>query len=241
MKSSGHDILVFEDRPSDSPFVDRIWRSHSEDGGTFQSIASPNWEMAVTRHEGRISLNLRGPETRATTADCPAQGEWLGIRFKLGTLMPLFPAGDLRDRRDVTLPEATSRSFWLNGSAWEYPDFENAETFVKRLVHAGLIAVDRSVDAAIRGHAQKLSVRTAQRRFLRVTGIPRSAILQIERARRATILLKRGVSIPDTACEAGYFDQAHLTRSVKRLIGQTPAQIARAERQLSFLYNTNPA
>ena len=88
-------------------------------------------------------------ETKATTADCPADGEWLGIRFKLGTFMPLLPAGDLRDRRDVTLPEASSRSFWLNGSAWEYPDFENAETFVKRLVHDGLIAVDPSVAEAL--------------------------------------------------------------------------------------------
>ncbi|MGH9628219.1 MAG: hypothetical protein ACRD7E_07755 [Bryobacteraceae bacterium] len=29
----------------------------------------------------------------------------------------------------------------------------------------------------------------------------------------------------DVAYEAGYFDQAHLTRSLKRLIGQTPADI----------------
>jgi AraC-like DNA-binding protein len=51
--------------------------------------------------------------------------------------------------------------------------------------------------------------------------------------------LKQGVSILDTVYEAGYFDQAHLTRSLKHLIGQTPAQIIRAEQQLSFLYNTD--
>jgi len=42
--------------------------------------------MVVTRHEGRTSLTVRGPETRATTADFPAYGEWFAIRFKLGTL-----------------------------------------------------------------------------------------------------------------------------------------------------------
>jgi AraC-like DNA-binding protein len=231
-------FLIFEDRPSDSPFVERIWRSHSERAGTFHSIAACHWEMAVTRHEGKTFLTVRGPETKATTADCPADGEWLGIRFKLGTFMPLLPAGALRDRRDVTLPEATSRSFWLNGSAWEYPDFENAETFVKRLVHDGLIAADPSVDAALRGQAQAPSRRTAQRHFLQATGITHSTIRQIERARHATNLLKQGVSILDAVYEAGYFDQAHLTRSLKRLIGQTPAQIIRAEQQLSFLYNT---
>ena len=138
----------------------------------------------------------------------------------------------------MTLPEATSRSFWLNGSAWEYPDFENAETFVKRLVHDGLIAADPSVDAALRGQSKALSILTAQRHFLQATGITHSTIRQIERARHATNLLKQGVSILDAVYEAGYFDQAHLTRSLKRLIGQTPAQIIRAEQQLSFLYNT---
>ena len=44
----------------------------------------------------------------------------------------------------------------------------------------------------------------------------------------------------DTVYEAGYFDQAHLTRSVKTLIGQTPVQIGQGRQQLSFLYKTTP-
>jgi AraC-like DNA-binding protein len=40
-------------------------------------------------------------------------------------------------------------------------------------------------------------------------------------------LLQQGVSILDTVYEVGYADQAHMTRSLKRLIGQTPTQIAR--------------
>jgi hypothetical protein len=45
--------------------------------------------MVVTRLRGRVSLTVRGPETKATMADCPVQGEWLGVLFKLGTFMPL--------------------------------------------------------------------------------------------------------------------------------------------------------
>jgi len=170
--------------------------------------------------------------------NCPAEGEWLGIRFKLGTLMPQLPAGGLRDRRDITLAEATSRSFWLNGSAWEYPDFDNAETFVNRLVHDGLIAFDLSVKAALQGQRQEISMRSTQRRFLQTTGLTHSTIRQIERARYATNLLKQRVSIPETVYRAGYYDQAHLTRSLKRFIGQTPLEIVRADRQLSYLYKT---
>jgi AraC-like DNA-binding protein len=231
-------FIVFEDRPSDSPFVERVWRCHSERAGTFHSMAASHWEIVVTRHRGKTFLTVRGPETKATIADCPAEGEWVAIRFKLGTFMPLLPARDLSDRRDVTLPEVTSRSFWLNGSAWEYPDFENAETFVKRLLRDGLIAVDSVVDGALQGQRQELSIRSAERHFLQATGMTQGTIRQIERARRATNLLKEGVSILDTAYRAGYFDQAHLTRSLKHFIGQTPGQIIRAESQLSFLYKT---
>jgi methylphosphotriester-DNA--protein-cysteine methyltransferase len=65
---------------------------------------------------------------------------------------------------------------------------------------------------------------------------------QIERARYATLLLRCGVSIPDAAHQAGYFDQPHLTRSIKQFIGHTPAELLDEDRsdQLSFLYKTQP-
>jgi helix-turn-helix protein len=233
-------FLSFDDRLSDSPFVERIWSCRSDRAGVFLSVAASHFEMAVTRHRGKTFLTLRGPETKATTADCPAEGEWLGIRFKLGTFMPQLTPGHLLDRNDVTLPDATSHSFWLNGSAWEYPNIENAETFVKRLVQKGIIARDSAVAAARRGREQALSLRSAQRHFMRATGLTHCTVRQIERARHATNLLKEGVSILDTVHEAGYFDQAHLTRSLKYRIGQTPAEIIRGKHQLSFLYKTSP-
>src|SRR5262245_28735409 len=231
-------FLVFDDRSSDSPFVERVWRCHSERAGRFLSVASSHWEMVVTRHKGTTILTVRGPETKATAIDCPAEGEWLGIRFRLGTFMPQLPVANLLDRQDVNLP-ATGRSFWLNGSAWEYPDFENVEAFVARLVKRDLIARDRAVEDALRGVSSALSTRSVQRHFLQATGMTHSTFRQIERARYATNLLKQGVSILDVVHEAGFFDQAHLTRSLKRLIGQTPAKIVGREEQLSFLYKTS--
>jgi AraC-like DNA-binding protein len=68
------------------------------------------------------------------------------------------------------------------------------------------------------------------------TGMTRSTIRQIERARHATDLLQRGASILHVAHDLGYADQAHLTRSMTRFIGQTPAQVARGAAQLSLLY-----
>jgi AraC-like DNA-binding protein len=234
-------LFTFEDRPSDSPFVERIWHAHSERAGSFLSVAASHWEMVVTRQHGQTFLTVRGPETRATPLDCSADGEWLGIRFKLGTVMPHLPASHLVDG-GVNLPDAGSRSFWLHGSAWQFPNFEDADTFVDRLVRDGLLIREPVVQAALQNQLTDLSLRTAQRHFLRATGLTHSAVRQIERARYATTLLRQGRAILDVVYEAGYFDQPHLTRALKRFIGLTPAQLMDRGRdvQLSFLYKTAP-
>jgi AraC-like DNA-binding protein len=233
-----HRLLTIEDRASDSPFVERIWTARSEHAGEFLSVVAGHWEMVVTRLHRHAFLTVRGPETRATPADCPYDGDWVAVRFKLGTFWPAFLPGTLRDRRDVTLPGASTRSFWLNGSAWEYPTYENADTFVARLVHKGVIGRDPIVERVIDGGRHRVSKRSAQRRFARATGISYAAYRTIERARYATNLLREGVPIIDVVQRAGYYDQPHLTRSFNYLIGQTPSEVARATRQLSFLYKT---
>jgi AraC-like DNA-binding protein len=232
-------FIVFDDnRPSDSPFIERVWRCHSERAGTFVSVATSHWDLVVTRLRGALTVTLKGPETKAREAFCPADGEWLGIRFKAGTFIPELPLSRLVDG-DLDLP-SSRRAFRLDGRAWEYPSFENAETFVARLARAGLVARDTAVAAALDGDVHALSRRSAQRHFLHATGMSHVAHRQIERARHAANLLRAGVSIGDTIDEAGFFDQAHLTRSLGRLIGLTPAKLAREERQLSCLYKTAP-
>ena len=60
-------MLIFdEDRPSDSPFIERVWRCHSEGAAPFLSIAASRCELVVSRFEGKITMTMRGPETRAT-------------------------------------------------------------------------------------------------------------------------------------------------------------------------------
>jgi len=235
-------LFTIEDRLSDSPFVDRIWRAQSERTGSFRSIAMSGWDMVVSRYKDRTYMTVRGPETKATLLPVTIVGtEFFGIRFKVGTVMPHLPASSLVDE-DVNLPDASSKSFWLNGSAWEFPTYENADTFVDRLVRKGLLARDPVIETALQGQLKDLSVRTARRHFLRTTGLSQSAIRKIERARYATILLQEGMSILDVVYEAGYYDQPHLTRSLKYFIGQTPAQIMQenATEQLSLLYKTEP-
>jgi hypothetical protein len=219
----------FEERLAESPLVESIWRTRSEGlgGSAFISQAVSHWEIVITKQQGNISLTLRGPETLATTAPVPAEAEFVGIQFKPGSFMPHLPNFRLVDN-SLNLPQASSKAFWLAGSAWQFPDYENADTFVDRLVRAGLVAQDEQVAAAIQGHLPKeLSLRSLQRRFLRATGLTQTTLYQIERARQAATLLEQGCSILDTVEQVGYSDQPHLTRALHRFIGQTPAQLLR--------------
>lgn len=202
--------LEFEERFSDSPYVERIWRTQSEACGSFTSIPSNHWMMVVTRIHGTITLDIQGPETKPTSAICPAGGDWLGIVFQFGTFMPRFPIHKIING-SVVLPEAGYQTFWLYGELWQFPTYENADTFVERLVRQELIVRESAVNALLRDQVNKQALRSAQRHFQRATGFTFGQARQIERARCATSLLQQGVSVQDTIYELDYFDQSHLT------------------------------
>ena len=99
--------------------------------------------------------------------------------------------------------------------------------FVDRLVRRGILVRDPVIEAVMHGRTPDVPIRSLQHRFSRATGLARKTIQQIERARSAVSLLERGTPVADAALELGYFDQAHLTNSLKRFVGRTPARIAR--------------
>ena len=234
-------IFEFEERASDSPLVKRIWRTRNERPGIFTSLAASHRELVVMRHQGRLQLTLRGPETQATAVHCAIEAEWFGIILKLGTYLPHLPDGTRPDG-SLDLPQATDTRFWLHGAAWQYPTYDNADAFVARLVREGLLVRDSLVEAVLRQQPQALSPRRVQHRFVRATGLSQGTIRQIERARYATTLLQDGVPILETVVRAGYADQAHLTRSLKHFIGQTPARLLRPDHSAStsLLFKTDP-
>lgn len=231
--------IYYELLPSDSPYIERVWHSRSENINRFTSIGFSQLDLVFTRQRGQTAVSLHGPETRASSAPVPEDAEFFGIIFRLGVHMPHLPIGTLVDC-GASLPNATNRSFWLNGSAWEIPTFDNAEAFIDRLVRREVLVREPTVDEVIRGVPSHMSLRSIQRRFLNATGLTYRTIQQIERARAAAIRLREGSSILDTTYDLGYFDQAYLTKSLRHFIGQTPTQLTNVQRaeQLSLLYKT---
>ena len=220
------ELFEFEHRAPETPFVEVIWRTRSVPTEYFRSVAVPHWEIVVTRQRGEMALSVRGPETRASIARIPQHAEFLGITFRHGAFMPRLPSEQLVDG-GVTLPRAGRSSFWLDGSAWQIPDFETADVFVDRLVRAGLLVRDPMVECALTGQPLALSPRSIQRRVRRATGLTRAAIRGIARADEAAELLSGGRSINDVVALLEFADQAHLTRALRRMLGETPAQLAR--------------
>jgi hypothetical protein len=178
------------------------------------------------RQRGNARLLVVGPWSTSGIASWKGGAEILWIKFRLGAFMPHLPIRGFRDV-ETALPEAASNSFWLNGSAWQYPNYENVETFANRLARGDALVRDPLVDDVLAGRPPELASRTVRHRFLRATGLPQGHIQQFERAQRAAALLQQGASILDTVYNEGYFDQPHLTRSLRQFTGRTPAQILR--------------
>ena len=233
--------LEIDVRPSDAPLVDCVWRGRST-GGVLTSVASSHWHLVVSEVGGQVDVSVHGPESRPVTGPLPPEGAWVGIRFRLGVMLQDVAIPHLVDG-GMVLPEASRRSFWWQGGTWERPTYENAEGLVERLAREELIGREPLVDDALHGRAGSVSLRTLQRRFYSATGQARRAVRQIEQARRAAVRLREGVTPADVTHELGYYDQPHLTRSMRRYLGGTPAELADPgrEEELSLLYKTDAA
>ncbi len=216
--------LTAKERLSDSPYVEKIIHGYTTSTGSSIRPSEIHWHMVFVKEHGNLHPLVVGPLTSAGVANWGAGGEILWIKFKLGTFMPNLAIKNFMDK-EIAMPEAASQqSFWLNSSTWDVPSFENADTFVDQLVRDGALTYDPLVDAALQNQLPDMASRTVRHRFLRATGLTQSHIQQFERAQQAAALLKQGVPILDTVFEAGYFDQPHLTRSLKRFLGITPAR-----------------
>lgn len=220
--------MIHDERFSDSPYIEKIMRGWTVSDGASIRPAEVNWHMVFAKYNGRIRSLVGGVWTTAGVAAWKEGAEILWIKFKLGTFMPHLPVRDFLDA-EAHLPEASSTSFWLKGSAMQFPDYENVEAFVGRLVREDVLVHDPVVNALLQGQPNETPSRTVRHRFLRATGWTQSHIRQVERAQQATKLLRQGVPILDTVFQLGYFDQPHLTRSLKKFTGHTPTQFLRLD------------
>lgn len=216
--------LRFETRGSDSPWIDTVWTCTSEQVAEMTSVAAVCWGLVFWEREGRAYAGISGPETRTSTAPVPEGATFVGIEFVVGTSLRVLPTPALVDG-GAELPDATRRTFRLDGVRWETPGPDDAEAFVGRLVRSGAVVRDPLVTEVRRGYRPGVSGRTVERRFRAATGLTQGAVRQIERVRKASALLAGGVPFAEVVSRLAYFDEPHLARALRRYIGRTARQL----------------
>jgi AraC-like DNA-binding protein len=176
-----------------------------------------------------------GARSTAATVDV-ANREWtICIRFAPGALSRLtdVSARELADR-SLAVSDVFSSHTLTN---LELGDDAPEPVVVRALLEltrracrtraAGSFSLD-SLSAVQRVAALAVSLQTPARslreRAYREVGLSPKRILRVLRLHRALIAARRpGSSWSGVACAAGYADQAHLTREMQALVGETPS------------------
>jgi AraC-like DNA-binding protein len=178
------------------------------------------------------SLVVAGPATGHVIVDLPAGAASMGVRFRIGAAGAALgvPAGELLDAT-VALEDLwgadgeriAERVGDAGTAAAQLPALAAAVT--ERV--AG--APDRLVRAAATGvarHELGIGDRQLRRRFGDAVGYGPKTLERILRFQRFLILAEGSPhDLARLALEAGYADQAHLTRECSRLAGLPPAAL----------------
>jgi methylphosphotriester-DNA--protein-cysteine methyltransferase len=171
-------------------------------------------------------LIVAGPATGPMVSDVPAGTPVFGVRFRLGAAGAALglPASELAD---------------ANVELWDGLDERVAEGGLPALLAAVRKRVREPVDPLTRAAALAmaspgarvdaldlgLSERQVRRRFMDAVGYGPKTLARVLRFQRFLHLSSGGQDLARLALDAGYADQAHLTREARRLSGRTPGEL----------------
>lgn len=217
--------MILEEQTSDSPYVYMKWRAVADHDGVYTGLAMEYWTFFFREENGAHEVVIGAPHAETLTLPYKKGGVYWGVLLKPHLFMPWLSKQDMSPNGFVLL--TTQKSLLIDTFEIAIPTYEKAEYFVGELIKQGIVIASPLVEKALAGKPS-LSERTVQRHVLQVAGLTKRELLRIRKARRAYALLQRGMSIGDVVSEAGYTDQAHLTKSLKLLAGQTPGQILSA-------------
>lgn len=102
--------IAYEERPSDSTYIQSVTRGITLHDGAPVRPAEVCWHLVILRAEGRVRSLLVGPWSSAGVARYQAGGELLWIRFKLGAYLPSLPTRKFLNT-EIPLPAASSTKF----------------------------------------------------------------------------------------------------------------------------------
>lgn len=215
---------IYEERHSDSPHIECVWQARAVREERYLVPAVEYWDIWFARRpDGEEVAGLSGPTLGYRWVSSAVGEHSWGVQLRAHVVVPgadkrLVLGGEQR------LPVEAGHVA-IAGHRLPLPEYDGLEPFVARLLVLGVLSADEDVRRALSGDGTGYSERHWQRRVRTATGLTRKQIAQLERAREAFALLMEGVPPAECAVRCGFSDQAHLTRSLGTLHGQTPARI----------------
>jgi AraC-like DNA-binding protein len=222
----------YVERPGAHPYVACRWEQRVDVDEYVQRVVPDACADLIVRPDG--SATVVGP---ATSVQLPrlAKGGIRGLRLRtaaIGAALGL-PAVELRDREvplDALFGGAEAariaEQIWAGG----LPAFNEEER--DRRVEYALGALTRP-GARVAAVADDVgtSERHLRRLLLAHTGLDPRMVQRVARFQRFLRLAGRGSPLAGLAADAGYADQAHLSREVRALSGLTPSALLRERAQ----------
>lgn len=223
-------------------YVSQYWLSLNNTSPVYAALPDGCVDLVLEVTANNYRSWVYGSTTRPTAIACSAGTHYLGIRFhpgqsrhfiasaaheitdcreELGTLMR-FPSERIAARiaADALFDELDRIFMALLGRV------PPVESYIDRLVQhveaqQGRVRID---DVAARFGKSR---RQMERVFLQTVGVPLKFFCMLSRLRHAADLIVHPASRSLTAIahDAGYSDQAHMTRDFTRLAGVSPGQL----------------
>jgi AraC-like DNA-binding protein len=228
------------------PAVSCFWTSVVQSGEP--TIVLPDACTDLIWQQG-VGAFIAGPDTGPVPSALPAGTMLVGVRLRPGAGGPVLglPLTELRDRR-VDLADLHRESAQrIPGDLTAGAALAQLTTLVTSLAADGspdpLVSRAARVLATSDDHTSDLagdlgvSDRQFRRRCQDAAGYGPKTLHRILRFRRFVSTLDAAearLDLAQVAAEAGYADQAHLTRETVRLAGLTPTALARTRRGALF-------
>ena len=188
------------------------------------TVPDGSWDLLVVKKENHTEIILTGAITRPIPLEFAPGTEVMNISFDPAVFLPELPSPQ-RLNKGISLPVVGRNKFRFGSNVLEIPTFDNAEIFVEKMQHFGLLGNDKLVASVLQGQPMAASERSIQRHFQYATGLTYKYFEQIKRAEKALSLLQQGMPALQVALAVGYSDQPHMINSLKRLMGKTPKDI----------------
>jgi AraC-like DNA-binding protein len=227
-----HYWIVAWDRRGQEPFIQEV-------------LPHPSVHLTLIRNQSA----LFGVMTGKFAYHCVGKGHVFGVKFRPGAFYPFYRQ-PVSNFIDATLPidavfgvDVNELEASVVGQADEtervrivesvlrahLPERDPNVELIGRIIDA--IAADRSIrraDDLI--ERMNLPRRTIQRLFNEYVGIGLKWVIQRQRLHEAVEQIADGqpVDWAGLALDLGYFDQAHLIKDFKSIMGQTPGEYVRA-------------